>query len=351
MFEGKEKEISALVLLVVLFPLGSGLILHGNALYNETSVQLNAFRSSHPITFATNVPYINLTEVNWEIATPHQDPADGEWSQVTLRLGTIQVNYTIGIQFPYEARNVRGLDYDLVNCSYVPSEDYYNLTIIPKDHIVVVYFSWRVFTRWSYDTYSIEMPLYPFFYGCGAGTFNITILSPEHSILDLSRTFPYPSSATGEASPTYIWGTSNPQEIHDRFAGRLRAFFVFPEKAGALRYVTFQAGIFIAFGVSMIIGGLTNTIIYIVNAISTDSWTREKLRILKTLVRHERVYGKRKLNENERREIGQRIEAMFLTNWNSKIRIDLARKFKCSPSQISAIKGHVHKRCQRNEAE
>lgn len=287
MFEKRGTEIAALFLLLIFFPTGVYLIQFGNILYEETSFQPGIHFPPRPISFSTNITYANFTEITWVVATPYQESPESEWKLVTIRLGTIQLNYTLNIQFPYQAKNVRGLGYDLMEDSYVQGEDYYNLTVVPNDHIVVIFLEWRAFARWAYDTYSIEMPLYPFFYECGSDVFRIEISGPEKSVLDLSRTFPYPNSAKGEVSPTYVWETTGPQDIHESFSDRLRVFFVFPENTGNLRYVTYKAGIFTAFGVSMIIGGITQTIIYIINASEKDSWT------MKTVSKVKQKLGKR----------------------------------------------------------
>jgi len=280
MVEGNEREVIAFAL-IFLLPIGIYVFVFGEDLYKTTSVQSKSYFPAHLISLQSNISNANLTEFVWEVATPYNESAESEWKFVRINIGSIQVNYTMNIQFPHEARYFHP-DYgcDLVNESYVWQYDYHDLTIILRDHIASIYFEWKVFAQWTYDTYLIEMPLIPFFYNCVANSSQVEIVTPEGAFLDLSRTFPYPDSSIGEPRfPTYVWNFSKPHEIRQKTC--LRVWFIFPEKSRSLRDTAFKSGLYVAFGVSMIIAGLTNFITWVVYARSKDSWTRSKLREIK----------------------------------------------------------------------
>lgn len=275
----EKREKVALVTLIILLPAGIYVFECGESLYKTTSMQPTSRFSSGSISLESNMSNTNLTQFEWKVATPYNKSVESEWKHVMIRIGSIETNYTLNIKFPHEARHVGGWGYDLVDSSYIGAYDNYNLTIIPRQHVVGIVFEWKVFTQWTYDTYSIEMPLIPFFYDCVADSSRVEIVTPEGAYLDLSRTFPYPDSSIGEPdSPKYIWEFSKPNEIRKIFPPCLRAWFIFPEKSASLRDIAFRAGISVSIGLSMIVGAITSLLVYLVYAWSPDSWTKEKLR-------------------------------------------------------------------------
>ncbi len=275
----ERREKATLVTLIILFLGGICVFKRGESLYKTTSVQPTSRLSSGSISLDSNMSNTNLTHFEWIVAAPYNKSVESKWRHVIVRIGSIETNYTLNIKFPHEARHVRGWGFDLVDSSYIGAYDDYNLTIIPRDHTIGIVFEWSVFRQWTYDTYSIEMPLIPFFYDCVVDSSRVEIVTPEGAYLDMSRTFPYPNSSIGEVdSPKYIWEFSKPHEIRKTFPPCLRTWFIFPERSGSLRDTAFSAGIFVSVGLSMIVGGITSLLAYLVYAWSPNSWTRKKLR-------------------------------------------------------------------------
>lgn len=271
------RHVLAVILILILPIAGIVVLLFGIGDYNSATFEkTETVEGNMFFLIDNNATVIKEMKVvlDEKLATT-QYPAEG-WLGVVIDFTTMGEHMYLSLDIPQEISHVYVHNYSRCdifwyNWKYNTDSDsseismIYNSSSTNEGHFRIL-FDWKAFEKIAYDKKRVTIPFdNPYF---GKPLFSdfipiasfylpkierLVIQAESAMTLDSSLTTPQPSylyfSATGETSATWVFDA-------DRETSSVQAVFQNPALSAEKENLVFRAGLYIAFGTSMIIGGI-----------------------------------------------------------------------------------------------
>lgn len=201
-------------------------------------------------------------EVSLKLYTSVAQNSESNWKTCEIRMEIISpLPKFLFIQVPWKAEILSG---PIENSSYFESSDITLIFIKPKNNILLV-FSWDIMTRKSYDTYEINIDLLPDFLEDNLWIieFNLEVIPPPSSILNIGETFPPPShiTKTVNGAVSYLWNFVGSEIVDRKDKGELlHLSFLFQDKKYVKENLIFLSGVLMGTGLSVAISSFLESV-------------------------------------------------------------------------------------------